>query len=52
MIAYQEGMLVIVYCSSEGLRYRVSDDEGHSWQVPQSDIISGQADDEVHDQGR
>ncbi len=47
VIAYQEGMLVIVYCSSDGLRYRVSDDEGQSWQVPQPDIISGQADDEV-----
>jgi hypothetical protein len=34
--------LVAVYCSKEGLRYRISEDEGNSWQVPEIDIISGQ----------
>lgn len=39
--------LVVVYCSSEGLRYMVSDNDGESWEIPDPDIISGQYDDRV-----
>jgi hypothetical protein len=39
--------LVAVYCSSEGLRYRISDNDGDSWQIPNDDIIRGQYDDRV-----
>ena len=43
----KDDFLVVVYCSSDGLRYRVSDDGGSSWETPDPDIISGQADDRV-----
>jgi hypothetical protein len=36
--------LIAVYCSSHGLRYRVSEDEGATWQVPEDDTINGQFD--------
>ena len=39
--------IVVVYCSSSGLRYRTSTNRGTSWQVPQNDIISGQYNDRV-----
>jgi hypothetical protein len=39
--------LVVVYCSQEGLRYRISGDDGENWQVPNPDVISGQYNDRV-----
>ncbi|HCV43555.1 MAG TPA: hypothetical protein DGH68_08735 [Bacteroidetes bacterium] len=39
--------LVAVYCSNEGLRYRISEDEGNNWQVPETDIINGEYNDRV-----
>jgi hypothetical protein len=39
--------LVAVYCSNEGLRYRLSEDEGARWQVPEQDTISGEFNDRV-----
>jgi len=39
--------LVVVYCSDEGLRYRISENDGQNWQVPSPDIISGEYSDRV-----
>ncbi len=40
-------LLVVVYCTSEGLRYRVSEDDGENWQIPEDDLISSQYGDRV-----
>ena len=42
-----QNSLVVVYSSSQGLRYRTSQDGGSSWQVPTTEIISGQYNDHV-----
>lgn len=39
--------LVVVYCSSEGLRYRISEDEGATWQAPHQDELSSEFNDRV-----
>lgn len=42
-----DGLLVVVFCSNEGLRYRLSDDNGSSWQTPNNDVIPGSYDEYV-----
>jgi hypothetical protein len=39
--------LFVVFCSGEGLRYRVSEDDGATWHVPDDEFISGQYNDRV-----
>ncbi len=38
---------VVVYCSQTGLRYRISGDDGATWQIPRPDSITGKNDDRV-----
>ncbi len=39
--------LFLVFCSSTGLRYRVSENDGATWYVPDDESISGQYNDRV-----
>lgn len=39
--------LLSVYCSSAGLRYRTSEDDGQSWHIPDPEVISGYYNDRV-----
>jgi hypothetical protein len=39
-----QNSLLAVYCTSDGLRYRVSEDDGASWSVPNPDLLSSDND--------
>jgi hypothetical protein len=39
-----QNSLLVVYCTSDGLRYRLSEDGGASWSVPNPDLLSSDND--------